>query len=111
MNEVFETLSDVFEELRSESEDREYSVQTEEAKAASRELKKKQKTFEAYLSKLLKGDREFLEDYMDAVDHAHYKEEQRAYFQGVVDGIQILEGLGIIRKSIKVKELLKRISG
>ncbi len=73
MNEVFETLSDVFEELRSESEDREYSVQTEEAKAASRELKKKQKAFEAYLSKLPKEDREFLEDYMDAVDHAHYK--------------------------------------
>jgi len=40
MNEVFETLSDVFEELRSESEDREYSVQTEEAKAASRELRR-----------------------------------------------------------------------
>ncbi len=54
MNEVFETLSNVFEELRSESEDREYSVQTEETKAASRELKKKQKAFEAYLSKLSK---------------------------------------------------------
>ena len=40
MNEVFETLAGVFEELRSETEDREYSVQTEEAKAASRELKK-----------------------------------------------------------------------
>lgn len=40
MNEVFETLAGVFEELRSESEDREYFVQTEEAKAASRELKK-----------------------------------------------------------------------
>ena len=85
MNEVFETLSDVFEELRSESEDREYSVQTEEAKAASRELKKKQKAFEAYLSKLSKEDREFLEDYMDTVDHAHYKEEQRAYYQGIVE--------------------------
>lgn len=93
MNEVFETLSDVFEELRSESEDREYSVQTEEAKAASRELKKKQKAFEAYLTKLSKVDREFLEDYMDAVDHTHYKEEQRAYYQGIVDAIQILDGL------------------
>ncbi len=30
MNEVFETLSDVFEDLRSESEDREYSARTEE---------------------------------------------------------------------------------
>ena len=109
MNEVFETLSDVFEELRSESEDREYSVQTEEAKAASRELKKMQKAFEAYLSKLPKEDREFVEDYMDAVDHVHYKEEQRAYYQGIVDAIQILEGLGIIPKTAKVRELLRRI--
>lgn len=73
MNEVFETLAGVFEELRSESEDREYSVQTEEAKAASRELKKKQKAFEAYLSKLPKEDREFLEDYMDATKYVFIK--------------------------------------
>ena len=110
MNEVFETLSDVFEELRSESEDREYSVQTEEAKAASRELKKKQKAFEAYLSKLPKEDREFLEDYMDTVDHAHYKEEQRAYYQGFVDSVQVLDGLGIIKKRIRIKEFLQKFS-
>ena len=29
MNEVFEKLSDVFEELRSEADEREYSIQTE----------------------------------------------------------------------------------
>ena len=110
MNEVFETLAGVFEELRSESEDREYSVQTEEAKEARRELKKKQKAFEAYLSKLQKEDREFLEDYMDAVDHAHYKEEQRAYYQGFVDSIQVLDGLGIIKKRMRIKEILNKIS-
>ena len=75
MNEVFETLADVFEELRSESE-----------------------------------DREFLEDYMDTVDHAHYKEEQRAYYQGLVDSIQVLDGMGIIKKRMRTKELLKKIS-
>ena len=110
MNEVFETLAGVFEELRSESEDREYSVQTEEAKEARRELKKKQKAFEAYLSKLQKEDREFLEDYMDAVDHAHYKEEQRAYYQGFVDSIQVLDGLGIVKKRMRIKEILNKIS-
>lgn len=61
MNEVFETLADVFEELRSESE-----------------------------------DRELLEDYTDTVDHAHYKEEQRAYYQGFVDSIQVFDGLRTI---------------
>jgi hypothetical protein len=86
MNEVFETLSDVFEELRSEAGEREYSVQTEDVKTAGRELKKKNREFEKYLSNLSASDREFLEDYMDAVDHVHYKEEQRAYYQGLVDG-------------------------
>lgn len=110
MNEVFETLSDVFEELRSENGDREYFVQTEESQKANQELKRKSKAYKMYLSKLSEEDRKFLEGYMDAVDHAHYKEEQRAYYQGLVDGIQILEGLGIVQKSVKVEELLEKIS-
>ena len=32
MNEVFEKLSEVFEELRSEADEREYSIQTEETR-------------------------------------------------------------------------------
>jgi hypothetical protein len=110
MNEVFETLSEVFEELRSETGEREYSVQAEDAKTARRELKKKNREFEKYLSSLSASDREFLENYMDAVDHAHYKEEQRAYYQGLVDGIQLLDGLGIIQKRVKVKELLEKLN-
>jgi hypothetical protein len=44
------------------------------------------------------------------VDHAHYKEEQRAYYQGLVDGIQLLDGLGIIQKRVRVKELLEKLN-
>ena len=47
---------------------------------------------------------------MDAVDHAHYKEEQRAYYQGFVDSVQVLDGLGIIKKRIRIKEFLKKFS-
>ena len=41
MNEVFEMLSGIFEELRNEAGERKYSVQTEEAKNADRQLQKK----------------------------------------------------------------------
>lgn len=111
MNEVFETLASVLEELRSESSSREYSVQTEDVKKAEQELKKKCRAYEKFLLSQTEKDRKFLEDYMEAVDHAHYKEEQRAYYQGIVDTIQILEGLDIITKTAKVKELLEKISG
>ncbi len=109
MNEVFEILSDVFEEMRSEREDREYVIRTKDAKTANRELQKKKKAFEEYLCKQSEENKSFLENYMDAVDHAHYKEEQCAYYQGIVDGIQILEGLGIVHKSGQVKKILKKV--
>lgn len=108
MNEVFETLSGVLEELRSESGGREYSVQTEDAQKAEQELKKKSRAYEKFLLSQTEKDRRFLEDYMEALDHAHYKEEQRAYYQGIVDAIQILEGLGMIPRTAKVKNCLRR---
>ena len=46
MNEVFETLSGILEELRSESGERKYSIQTEETQSANKELKKKNKSYE-----------------------------------------------------------------
>ena len=110
MNEVFETLSDVHEELRSETGGREYSVETEDAKKAGQELKKKSRAYEKFLLSQTEKDRKFLEGYMEAVDHAHYKEEQRAYYQGFVDSIQVLDGLGIIKKRMRIKELLKIFS-
>lgn len=109
MNEVFETLSDVFEELRSEAGEREYSIQTEESQKANKELKKKNKEYEKYLSNISSEDRIFLEDYMETLDHAHYHEEQRAYYQGMVDAIQILVGLGIVQERKGVRELLKKV--
>ena len=49
MNEVFERLSDVFEELRSDAGEREYSIQTEEAKKADKELKKENQIGRAHV--------------------------------------------------------------
>lgn len=109
MNEVFEKLSDVFEELRSEADEREYSIQIEETKKADKELKKANREYEKFLSELSAEQRNFLENYMDIVDHAHFQEQQRAYYQGIVDAVQILAGLGIVKESVKVKELLNTI--
>lgn len=111
MNEVFETLSGILEELRSESGDRKYSIQTEEAQKANKELKKKNKAYEKFLLELSSDNREFLEDYVESVEHSHYQEEQRAYYQGMVDAVQILAGLGIVQPREKVKELLNKIKG
>lgn len=106
MNEVFETIAEVFEELRSESGEREYSVQTKESEKADKKLKKANREYEKLLTEISAEHKEFLEDYMDIVDHAHFEEQQRAYYQGMIDEIQIFDGLGILKERSKVKELL-----
>lgn len=76
MNEVFDTLTSVFEELRSESREREYSVQTEKAVNANAILKREQKIFEKWITTLSDEDRVYVEKYLNAVEHAHFQEEQ-----------------------------------
>ena len=106
MNEVLETIAEVFEELRSEAGEREYSVQTKESEKADKELKKVNREYEKLLTEVSAEHKQFLEDYMDIVDHAHFEEQQRAYYQGMIDVIQIFDGLGILKERSKVKELL-----
>ena len=109
MSEVFETLSDVFEELRTEAGEREYSVQTEEAVSANAALKRENEAFQKWFSSLNDEDRTCIENYLNAVEHAHFQEEQRAYYQGMVDAVQIFMGLGVIKKRDEIEALLNRI--
>lgn len=109
MNEVFETLSDVFEELRSEAGEREYSVQTEKAVNANATLKKEAEVFRRWLSAFSDEERSCVDKYLNAVEHAHFQEEQRAYYQGMIDAMQIFMGLGIVKKRDAIENLLNRI--
>lgn len=109
MNEVYEALTGLLEDLRCESDEREYSVKTEEMRAADEELKRRIPEYEKCLERMPEQDRTLLEHYMEVVDHAHFQEEQRAYYQGIVDAIQMMEGMGLIQKSKKVNFLLGKL--
>ena len=109
MNEVFKKVEEILEELRCEAEEREYFVQTEQAEKAAQELKKVNREYEKILIEMPEEYRIFLEKYMDIVDHANFQEQQRAYYQGMIDAIQIFEGLKILKKRNRVKELLIHI--
>ena len=52
MNEVFEMVAEVLEELRSEAGEREYSVCTKEAENAAKELKKANQEYEKLLAEI-----------------------------------------------------------
>ena len=62
MNEVFEMVAEVLEELRSEAGEREYSVCTKEAKNAAKRIKKANQEYEKLLAEISGEQRELLEN-------------------------------------------------
>lgn len=109
MNEFYEALSNYLEELRCDSADREYAVAPEDVKEAEAELRKMQKKFMLRLEKMPVADKTFLEEYLEVLEYAHFKEEQRSYYQGMVDGAQMLGGLGLIKKGKNIKKLVEKL--
>lgn len=72
-------------------------------------LKRENEAFQKWLSLLTEEDRTCIENYLNAIEHAHFQEEQRAYYQGMIDVIQIFMGLGVIKKRNKIEALLNKI--
>lgn len=61
------------------------------------------------MEKLPDTEKIFLKEYFDVLDQAHFKEEQRAYYQGIMDGVQLLGGLGLIKKGGNMKKLIEKL--
>lgn len=97
MNEFYEAVANMLEELRCDSLERDYSIGPEDLKEAETELKRIRKKQESHLEKLSDSDKAFWEEFFEVLEHAHFKEEQRSYYQGIMDGVQLLGSLGLIK--------------
>ena len=65
--------------------------------------------FTQHLEKMPDADRDVLEEYIEVLEQAHFKEEQRAYYQGIMDGVELLGGLGLIKKGSNMKKLVEKL--
>lgn len=110
MSEFYEAVANLLEELRCDSEQRKYAVAPEDAKVASAKLRQMQKKFMLHLEKLPDEEKQFLEKYLTVLDQAHFKEEQRSYYQGMMDGVELLGGLGLIKRGSNMKALVEKLN-
>ena len=50
-----------------------------------------------------------INEYIEALEHCHFKEEQRSYYQGIMDGVQWLGELGLIKKGNSLKNVIDKL--
>lgn len=65
---------------------------------AENQLKEESKKFGLFLSSLSELGGKQIEKYLVTVDTTHFMEEQRAYYQGITDVIQMLGELDLTKK-------------
>lgn len=46
---------------------------------------------------------------MNVLNHAHFKEEQRAYYQGMMDAVQLLGGLNLLKTGNNMEKLIEKL--
>lgn len=109
MNQFYETMAAFLEELRCDSDERDYVIAPDDMKNAEKELAKRGREYAEYLSRMPVEERVFLEKYMDVLNHAHFKEEQRAYYQGMMDAVQLLGGLNLLKTGNNMGKLIEKL--
>ena len=108
-NEVMEKMVLFLQNLRCENVNRETLVHLDSCEREKTKLRKLQTEYEKVKSRMLPYDKECLEKYQEQAERAAFEEQQEAYLQGMMDAFQVLEGLGVIRASEKIENLIKRI--
>ena len=61
-----------------------------------------------HLEKIPEREQNFWNKYLDQLEHFHYEEEQRAYYQGMMDVVEFLINIGAIKKSTNVKRMIEK---
>lgn len=109
MDRFYEAVANFLEEQRCDSEQWEYTVMPEEMKEVNEELKQMNEKLVQHLERLPETERKFFVQYFEILDRAHFKEEQRSYYQGIMDGMELLCGLGLIKRNNNMKKILEKL--
>lgn len=110
-NIVWEKIGSILNTLHCEDVKRESYLHLPEADEAQRLRKEAETDYIAVLDTIPSDQKKPIETYIDSLNHQAFMEEQKAYCQGYVDCIQLLAGLGILKKDPDIEALIEKIKG
>lgn len=97
MNDVWTGVLDLLGMLNGENVSRRDYVMTPEFLEAEKKLSEMEKQCEVYLNGLPDEEQKKFNNYLECVDEAALRREQRAYLQGCADCVQVLVKMGLMK--------------
>lgn len=108
-NEIWSEISAFLNNLRCGDVSRKTYLHFPELEEAEKSRKEEKANFEKEMEKLNTDQRQQIENYLEAVQHLAFMEEERAYCQGYVDCIQLLSGLGVLNSNPDIEMMVSKM--
>lgn len=108
-NEIWERVIDFLNSLRCENISRDTSIKIPRYEDIQRELEMLRKKCEIIVQQFSKEGRQALFEWMEKAEEMLSLEGQKAYCQGYLDCILLLNGFGLFRQDISSKELIEKL--
>ena len=108
-NDIWDEISSFLNGLRCEKINRKSYIQFQEFKDIQLKKKMEKEKVNKLLNHINNEDREKLKQYGEILEEEAFVSEQRAYCQGYVDCIQLLAGLGLLKKSTDMEKIISEM--
>lgn len=108
-NEITEKLELFLLNLRCENVERETLVHLDSCQEEAERLERIEERYGRVMDGLDQRSRSILEDYMEQLLSKAFAEQQEAYLQGMMDGFQILCGMGILSTNENVEKIIEHL--
>lgn len=97
MNHTWNKVYNFLNELRCEDKSESIVVQLENCSKERNILESQKQVYQETLQRVSDIERNIIEKYVEQLGAVAFEEQQEAYCQGIVDCIQIMTGMGLIR--------------
>lgn len=108
-NEVWKQVGGFLNKLRCENVTRNTAVEVPGYRDTQRELEEMRGMCEGIICSLPEDQQQTLLEWMAKLEDMNSLEGQKAYCQGYIDCILLLNGLGLFRQELSPEELMKQI--
>ena len=108
-NEVWSEIGMFLNSLRCENVNRSSYIHLPEMKEAEQLKKATYEEFAMRMEMLETDQRQAVENYIEVLQQRAFVAEKQAYCQGYVDCIQLLAGLGLLKKSTDMEKIISEM--
>lgn len=108
-NQVWEKVTLFLKELRCEDIKRHSIIHLDSCKHEREYLETLKETYDREIVRLSNTQQKIIAEYIEQIQVVPFEEQQEAYCQGIMDCVQILFGIGVIKIDKKLIKLFKKL--